>query len=51
MIFLSYLQAFMLGMYFASEFKFNHPIEGHRWVITSVLFVMILIGVVNNKKQ
>jgi hypothetical protein len=50
MIFLTYLQTFDLGLYCASEFKFNTPIEAHRWVITSFLFVMLLIGVNNTKK-
>ena len=44
MIVLSYLQAAMLGGYVVSEFKFNHPVEWHRWAITSFLCVMLLIG-------
>lgn len=44
MIVLSYLQAAMLGGYAVSEFKFNHPVEWHRWAITSFLCVMLLIG-------
>ena len=51
LIFLSYLQAFMLGTYFVSWFKFNHPVEFHRWVLTSFLFVMSLVAVANNKKE
>ena len=49
-IFLSYLQAFMLGGYFTSWIKFNHPVEFHRWMLTSFLFVMSLVAVANNKK-
>lgn len=51
LIFLSYLQAFMLGAYFVSEFKFNTPIEGYRWMLTSFFFVMSLIGAETNKKR
>ena len=51
MIFLSYLQAFMIGTYFASEFKFNHPIEAHRWLLTSFFFVMSLVGAADTKKR
>lgn len=49
-IILTYLQAFILGSYFVSEFKFSHPIETHRWIITSVLFVMLLIHANKLKK-
>jgi hypothetical protein len=51
LIFLSYLQAFMLGAYFASQFKFNTPIEAHRWMLTSFFFVMTLVGAETNKKR
>lgn len=51
LIFLSYLQAFMLGTYFVSEFRFNTPIELHRWMITSFFFVMSLVGAADTKKR
>jgi hypothetical protein len=51
MIFVSYLQAFMLGGYFVSEFKFNHPVEAHRWMITSFFLVMSLIGANDTKNK
>ena len=51
LIFLSYLQAFMLGAYFVSEFKFNTPIEGYRWMLTSFFFVMSLVGAETNKRD
>ena len=51
LIFFSYLQAFDLGLYCASEFKFNHPIEAHRWLLTSFFFVMSLVGAADTKKR
>jgi len=40
--FVTYLQAFLLGGYFVSEFQFHKPIEPHRWVLTSVFFILFL---------
>jgi hypothetical protein len=51
MIILSYLQAFMLGAYFVSQFKFNTPIEAHRWLLTSFFFVMSLVGANDTKRR
>jgi hypothetical protein len=51
MIILSYLQAFMLGAYFVSEFKFNTPVEGYRWLLTSFFFVMSLVGANDTKRR
>jgi hypothetical protein len=51
MIVLSYLQAFMLGAYFVSQFKFNHPIETHRWMLTSFFLVMTLVGANDTKTK
>ena len=51
LIFLSYLQAFMLGGYFVSWFKFNHPVEFHKWMFASFLFVMGLVAVADTKKR
>lgn len=48
--FVTYLQAFMLGGYFVSEFKFNHPIETYRWFLTSFFFIMFLIILNQNEK-
>jgi hypothetical protein len=51
MIILSYLQAFMLGAYFVSQFKFNTPVELHRWLLTSFFFVMSLVGANDTKRR
>jgi hypothetical protein len=40
--FVTYLQAFLLGGYFVSEFQFHKPIEPHRWVLTSIFFILFL---------
>ena len=44
----SYLAAFDLGLYVATQFKFHQPIELHRWVITSLFFVVMVYF--SNKK-
>jgi hypothetical protein len=46
---LSYTGMFTLGLYASSQFKFNTPIEPHRWAITSLVFVLCLIA--SNKKD
>lgn len=33
------LGAFVLGIYCTSQFKYNSPIEPHRWVITSLVMI------------
>jgi len=40
---LSYVSVFTLGLYAASQFKFAHQIELHRWVITFLCFVFFLM--------
>ena len=47
----SYIWAFMLGGYAVSQFKFDTPIEGHRWMITSFFFVMFIIQAFNTKEK
>ncbi len=47
---LSYVYASLLGVYATSQFKFNEPIEPHRWAITSLVFI-ICICASNIKKQ
>jgi hypothetical protein len=42
-LFASMLSFFVIGLYAASEFKFDKPIELHRWVLSS-LFVVAFIG-------
>jgi hypothetical protein len=50
-IFLTYLQAFILGTYFASEFKFNKPVEPFLWIIISILFVLGLIRIYDERRR
>ena len=47
--FASYLNAFVLGMYACSQFRFGTPVEPHRWIITSIVFVFML-SLANDKK-
>ena len=47
----SYIWTFMLGGYAVSQFKFDTPIEGHRWMITSFFFVMFIIQAFNTKEK
>ena len=46
---LSYISAFTLGLYASSHFKFNTPIEPHRWAITSLVFIICIYG--SNRKK
>jgi hypothetical protein len=48
---MSYTSIFTLGLYAASEFRYNTPIELHRWVITSFFFLFFLLLSKNNKPQ
>jgi hypothetical protein len=47
----SYIWAFMLGAYAVSQFKFDTPIEGYRWGITSFLLVMFIVATFNTKEK
>jgi len=47
----SYIWTFMLGGYAVSQFKFDTPIEGYRWIITSFLLVMFIIATFNTKDK
>lgn len=35
-LFLAMFSCFTIGLYSASEFKYNNSIEMHRWIITSI---------------
>lgn len=48
---LSYLGAFMLGAYTTAQFKFDTPVEGHRWIITSFFFLFFVGLTFKNKKE
>ena len=39
----SYLGIFVLGLYSASQIKFNTPVEDFRWVITICVTLMLII--------
>ncbi len=41
-LFLAMLDCFILGLYSASQFKYNEPIEPHRWIMTTIFGVMFL---------
>jgi hypothetical protein len=38
----SYSLAMVLGTYLNRQFIFNEPIEIHRWIITSGLFIFMI---------
>lgn len=51
-LFLAMLSCFTIGLYSASEFKYNNPIEIHRWIITSMfglVFLVYFLKMVKNK--
>ena len=37
---MAYLLAMLLGVYATKEWIYNQPIEGFRWITTSILFVI-----------
>jgi hypothetical protein len=41
-LFLFGLNCFNLGIYTASTFKYNQPIDAHRWVLSSFFGLMFL---------
>ena len=41
-LFLAMLSCFTIGLYSASEFKYNNPIEIQRWIITSMFGLVFL---------
>ena len=47
----SHIWAVMLGAYAVSQFKFDTPIEGYRWAITSFLLVMFIVATFNTKEK
>ena len=42
-LFLAMVSCFTIGLYAASEFKYNNPIEIHKWIITSI-FGLVFLG-------
>jgi hypothetical protein len=41
-LFLAMVNCFTIGLYAASEFKYNNPIEIHRWIMTSIFGLAFL---------
>ena len=48
---LSVLSAFTLGLYTASQLKFDTPIEIHKWLITSFLFMFFTASAYYTKEK
>jgi len=48
---LSYLSMFMIGAYFTSQFKFDTPIEGYRWMMTGFFFLFFVVATFNTKER
>lgn len=45
------LGAFILGIYCDSQFKFNKPIEPHRWAITSLVMIGFAGAAINQAQK
>ena len=43
-LFLAMLSCFNIGLYASSTFKYNEPIDGHRWVITIMFGILFLVN-------
>ena len=41
-LFLAMLSCFTIGLYASSTFRYNEPIELHRWIMTSLFGLMFL---------
>ena len=41
-LFLTMLSCFIMGLYSASQFKYNEPVELYRWIITTAFGAMFL---------
>jgi hypothetical protein len=48
---LSYLSMFMIGAYATSQFKFDTPIEGYRWMMTGFFFLFFVVATFNTKER
>ncbi len=40
---MSYMAMLVLGMYMSSQFRHNQPVELHRWLLTTMFFLMFLV--------
>ena len=50
-LFLAMLSCFTIGLYAASELKYNEPIDLHRWIMTSLFGLMFLWYFLTNYKN
>ena len=41
-LFLVMVSCFTIGLYAASEFRYNEPIDLHRWIMTSIFGISFL---------
>lgn len=42
-LFLAMLSCFNIGLYASSTFRYNEPIEIHRWIMSSFFGIMFLV--------
>lgn len=42
-LFLVMLSCFNIGLYTSSTFRYNEPIELHRWIMSSLFGIMFLV--------
>ena len=47
----TYIQAFVLGGYFTSQYKFNTPVEPFRWTLTTFFFLFFLSQLIKEEKK
>jgi hypothetical protein len=50
-LFLVMVSCFTIGLYAASEFKYNEPIDLHRWIMTSIYGLAFLGYFLTNCKN
>jgi hypothetical protein len=50
-LFLAMLSCFNIGLYASSTFRYNEPIELHRWIMSSLFGIMFLVYFLNEFKK
>ena len=48
---LAMLSCFNIGLYGSSTFRYNEPIEIHRWIMTSIFGLAFLVYFLNKYKN
>lgn len=50
-LFLFFLSSLLIGAYATSQFRFNKPVEPHRWALTSFFGCFFLVSFLKENKK